>query len=77
MSHFYGSIPVSARKTEATARGHKSTGITVRAASWKGAIEVHFWCDEETGLDLFRVYHTTHGGAGLDKVIASGIVGEE
>lgn len=77
MSHFYASIPVSARKTEATARGHKATGIVVRAASWAGAIEVRLTHDEETGLDMYQVYHTDHQGAGINRAIASGIVGEE
>jgi len=36
MSHFYGSIPTSARKTVPTARGHKSTGVVGDAGSAVG-----------------------------------------
>ncbi len=31
MSHFYGQITRSARKTMPTARGHKTTGLETRA----------------------------------------------
>jgi hypothetical protein len=75
MSHFYASIPESARKTVATARGHKSTGITTRAASWRGAIETTFWHDDATGKDHFRVEHVRHHGAGINQTIAEGVVG--
>tara|TARA_R100001377_G_scaffold896_2_gene766 strand:+ start:1040 stop:1279 length:240 start_codon:yes stop_codon:yes gene_type:complete len=75
MSHFYASIPVSARKTTATARGHKSTGLTVKAASWSGAIEVEFKHNEETGLDEFVVRHVTHENHGINATIAEGCVG--
>lgn len=77
MSHFYASIPVSARKTIGCARGHKSTGIVVRAASWAGAIETAFYYDEKTGKDMYHVYHSTHSGAGVSATIARGVVGEE
>jgi hypothetical protein len=76
MSHFYGSIPTSARRSTPTARAHKSTGLTTQAASWKGAVRVHLWHDEKTGQDKFEVHQTTHHGAGVNKEIASGIVGE-
>ncbi len=38
MSHFYGQITRSARKTMPTARGHKTTGLETRARSWQGDI---------------------------------------
>ena len=38
MSELYASIPVSARKTVATARGHKSTGIEAEVCAWTGKI---------------------------------------
>lgn len=76
MSHFYASIPQSARKTIATARGHISTGVTTRAASWSGAIEVELFNNTETGKDEFVVRQTTHHGEGVSVEIARGVVGE-
>ena len=76
MSHFYGSIPISARKTVTTARGHKSTGIETRAASWAGAIQTRLWHDVGTGEDRFMVFQTQHHGAGVEEILAQGIVGE-
>ena len=76
MSHFYASIPESTRKTVATARGHKATGITVKAASWAGAVEIRMFHDEETGKDGFTVYQVPHHGEGIDRLLHEGIVGE-
>lgn len=76
MSHFYGSIPTSARKTTPTARAHKSTGLTTCAASWAGAVRVYLWHDDNTGKDMFEVYQAKHHGAGVEKMIATGVVGE-
>ena len=53
MSHYYAQIPQSARRTVPTARGHKSTGITVQAACAEGAIEVRLY--HEDGKDHFEV----------------------
>ena len=55
MSHFYAKIPTSARKTTATARGHKSTGIVTQAASYAGAIEVELTYNAETDKDEFVI----------------------
>jgi len=74
MSHFYASIPTSARKTVPTARGHKTTGVTVNAASWAGAIETRLWVDAD-GVDLYEVVQVPHHGAGVERVLAFGIVG--
>ena len=76
MSHFYASIPESARKPVATARGHKATGITVKAASWAGAVEMRMFHDEETGKDGFTVYQVPHHGQGIDRLLHEGVVGE-
>ena len=62
MSHFYGTISESARKTKPTARGHKSTGLKVEAASWAGKITVELW--ESEGSDWFSVMMDRHEGAG-------------
>ena len=75
MSHFYATIPVSARRTTSTACGRKSTGITTIAASYKGAIKVTLRYDDESGLDLFEVYHIPWQGVGTLKLIHSGTIG--
>ena len=77
MSHYYGSIPVSARKSEATAQGHKSTGLTVKAASYAGAVEVQFYYNEEAGRDEFEVRQVSHFGNGVSRVLHQGVVGSE
>ncbi len=77
MSHFYGSIPCSALRTMPTACAHKNTGLTIRAASWKGAIEVHLHHDPETGQDHFAVTQTTHVGQGITQMLAGGVLGEQ
>tara|TARA_R110002020_G_scaffold98732_4_gene234773 strand:- start:4683 stop:4934 length:252 start_codon:yes stop_codon:yes gene_type:complete len=76
MSHFYGSIPTSARKTVATARGHASTGLTTRAASWQGAIEVELWHNTETGKDEYVVWQRAHHGHGVNEILVKGVIGE-
>ena len=76
MAHFYASIPTSARRTVPTARGHKSTGIETRAASWAGAVEVYVWHDTETGEDKFRVSQVPHHGKGINRDVASGVIGK-
>lgn len=75
LSHFYASIPASARKTVPTARGHKSTGVTTLACSWNGAIEVRVWYDAKTENDVFEVSMVSHKGSGETRCIGSGIVG--
>lgn len=77
MSHFYGKIPgvCCSRKTDATARGTKKTGITTQAASWAGAIETTLWYDEKTELDMYEVRMISWKGRGESRVIERGIVG--
>lgn len=60
MSHFYGEIVRSARKTIPTARGHKTTGLETRARSWQGDIRVVLLHDDETGKDCFSVHLCKH-----------------
>ena len=76
MSHFYAKIPTSARKTVPTACGHKSTGIGTIGASYGGAIDVYLWHDEESGLDKFRVAMIPWHGAGDNRVLVHGTVGD-
>lgn len=73
MSHFYARIPVSARKTIASARGHTSTGIVTQAASWNGAIETELF--EKDGEDWYIVRQIPWHGSGCGYVIATGKVG--
>ena len=76
MSHFYATIPTSARKTVPTARGHKTTGIETVGASYSGAVRVALWHDAYTGVDKFEVSMTPWQGAGDAKVLARGTVGD-
>lgn len=65
MSHFYARIPRSARRTMATARGHKTTGIAVEAFGWKGGARVSI--RHEGGRDIVtveRIPHPSEGGNG-------------
>ena len=76
MSHFYATIPTSARKTAPTARGHKSTGVETIGASWRGAILSSLWHDAETDEDMFAVRMVQHHGAGDSRLLARGTVGD-
>jgi hypothetical protein len=40
MSHYYARIPTSARRTIATARGHRSTGIAAEVLTAEGGVRV-------------------------------------
>ena len=75
MTHFYGSIPKSSRKPEATAGGTKISGLTVRAASRDGAVEVRLWHNEEQNRDEFVVVQVPHEGVGISRVLHQGVVG--
>ena len=75
MSHFYGSIPTSARKTIPTARGHAATGLTVKAASYQGAIQVRL-CVNKDGVDRYCVEQVPHLGKGKYKKLCFGTIGE-
>ena len=76
MSHFYATIPTSARKTTPTACGHKSTGVETIGASWKGGILTSLWHDAETDRDMFEVWMVQHHGAGDSRLLARGVVGD-
>ncbi len=65
MSHFYASIDQSTRRTPATARGHKSTGLKLWAGSYAGVISLEIWHDKATGEDRYIITqqeHPKHGG---------------
>lgn len=72
MSHFYGTLEGS--RGPATRCGTKSSGLTVTAASWSGAIQVHLWVDEH-GRDRFSVEQIPWHGAGCGNTLAEGHVG--
>ncbi len=76
MSHFYGMIPESARKTVPTARGHKKTGLATIAASWAGAIRVNVWYNPNEDVDCFEVEMIPWENHGDSTVIARGILGD-
>ena len=76
MSHFYGTIPESARKTVPSARGHKTTGLATIAASWHGAIRVNLWYDPNHDQDCFEVEMIPWFSRGDRHVIARGTLGD-
>ena len=77
MSRFYGILPShsTARKTDATARGHATTGMQAEACAWGGKIVTRLYVDDE-GRDCFVVTMESHHGSGDTQSIASGIVGD-
>ena len=75
MSYFYGTIPVSARKTVPTARGHKKTGLATIAASWAGAIRVNLWHDPNHDVDRYEVQMIPWESRGDSHTIAAGEIG--
>jgi len=74
MSHFYGTL--QGARGQSTRCGHKSTGLTTVAASWKGAIQVFLGHNEETGEDTYEVREIPWQGAGVSRVIAFGVIGK-
>ena len=73
MSHFYGVISDSARKTQPTARAHH--GLTVEAQSWEGKI-VTTLSREDDG-DYYEVWRHPHmNSGGESKLIAKGKIGD-
>ena len=77
MSHFYGMISQSARKTVPTARGHKSTGLTTDAAGWGGNIMTRLYYCEDTDRDMFEVWMRPHHGSGDSFMLVAGEVGKK
>lgn len=76
MSHFYGVLNGQAQ-TSATRCGSKNSGMVATAASWDGAIRTEMYYDEISGKNMFVVTQTTWRGAGINKVLARGVVGEK
>ena len=72
MSHFYGTL--QGNRGPATRQGTKRTGLSTVAASWRGAIKVYIYIDQQ-GRDCFKVYQEPWYGAGISQDIAQGIIG--
>lgn len=76
MAHFRGTV--RGGRTEASRLGHKTTGLSVNAASWEGAVSVYLYVDERTEQDYARVSLAKHQGRGTERVLYDGPVsGEE
>ena len=74
MAHFYGSI--QGNRGEATRLGTTNSGMVAIAASWDGCIKTYTWYDEENDVNKYTVYQSTWHGAGISKLLSSGIIGE-
>lgn len=72
MAHFYGTL--QGQRGEATRLGTESSGMTVKAASWAGAIKTTLFVKD--GKDCYRVEQVRHHNAGVDQVLAEGVIGE-
>jgi hypothetical protein len=70
MSHYYARIPTSARRTIATARGHRSTGIAAEVLTYSGGVRVRI--DNRNGTDVVTVERIPHPqtGEGASEVLA-------
>ena len=74
MSQFYGTLRGQA-KTTATRRGSAKSGITTVAASWKGAVEVTLYTDDD-GNERYEVNLRPWHGQGPARHLATGILGQ-
>ena len=70
MAHFRGTI--AGGRGEASRLGHRNTGLTTRAASWSGAVEVRLY--HSNGVDMAQVMLTQHNGAGSFRTLYDGPV---
>jgi hypothetical protein len=62
MSHYYARIPYSARRTIATARGHRSTGIAAEVLTAEGGVRVSI--DNVDGRDIVTVERVSNPHTG-------------
>ena len=74
MSHFYGTI--QGNRGETTRGGSKDSGLTTFAASWKGAVRVDVFVNQDTGEDVARVALVPWRGRGINRILYEGPVGE-
>jgi hypothetical protein len=73
MSHFYARIPTSARRTIATARGHRTTGIAAEVLTAEGGVRVTI--RHRNGRDIVTVERIgnphTGGRIGAGSIVAA------
>jgi len=63
MARFYGKV--QGRRGEGASRlGSETSGLTVTAAGWQGALKVQLTVDEETGRARYLVTLTPGKGSG-------------
>jgi hypothetical protein len=72
MAQFMGIV--RGQRGEASRLGSKSSGLSVTAASWKGAIVVRLYTNH-LGVDIFEVTQEEWKGHGTRRAIAEGVVG--
>jgi hypothetical protein len=70
MAHFLGAL--RGARGPASRLGTKSSGLTVTAASWQGAVETDLY--ERDGIDFARVALKPWHGSGTSKVLYDGPV---
>lgn len=73
MAHFFAQS--AGARGSASRLGTASSGVEVTAASWQGALRVRLAVDAQ-GRDTFHVEEIPWHGAGVARVIASGIIGQ-
>lgn len=71
MSHYYARIPNSARRTIATARGHRSTGIAAEVLTAEGGVRVSIRNIDGRDIVLVERVSNPHTGG---RIGAGGIV---
>jgi len=75
MAHFFGHI--QGQRGEASRLGAKSSGLSVTAASWQGAVQVRLRHDAATGKDWAHVALASWRGQGRSLVLFDGPVNGE
>lgn len=73
MAHFYGTL--QGHRGQASRLGTTKSGLTVRAASWQGAVRVDLDYDFRSDTDIVEVFLTPWHGAGIRKLLYRGPVG--
>jgi len=64
MAHFYGVL--RGGRGEASRLGHKSSGLTMTAAGWGGAVRVTLRYDDASGCDMAHVALVPWKGSGVE-----------
>jgi len=75
MAHFYGLV--TGNTSKATRCGTKDSGMTATAASWDGAIRTDIWYDSEEDVNRYVVLMIPWRGAGVTRILKTGIVGRD